>query len=311
MRFSTARFIPITGCRFLAPILLATVLLLATIGSARAQAPEGKAVFRQRLAVEMMAVPAQEIPEARINQLIFQPDRTPEDARRRLDSVLALQVVDIDKTCQLTPEQKHKVELMGRGDIKRFFDQYESIKAKFQFLRNDRQNLTELSQDTRPLQMALQAGLFHDDSLLRKSLSHTLTNEQFERYDAIARERRKSRHLATIASLVNLLQRAGPFTDAKRKEFVALLAKEIQPNRRPGPYGFYVLLGQMGQIPEEKLKPLLDDKQWQLLNQYRDQYQAMEPILRKAGYLPPEDEEAEKPNAPAAAPKKLFGEGRF
>ncbi|HEV8063019.1 MAG TPA: hypothetical protein VGP68_24275 [Gemmataceae bacterium] len=304
MRFSAARFISKAGCRFLGPVLLANALLTASASLAPAQAPQGKAVLRQRLAVEMMAVPAQEIPEARINQLIFQPDRTPEDARRRLDSVLALQVEDIDKTCQLTPEQKHKVELTGRGDIKRFFDQYESIKAKFQFLRNDRQTLTELSQDTRPLQMALQAGLFHDDSLLRKSLSHTLTNEQFERYDSVARERRKSRHLATIASLVNLLERATPFTDAKRKEFIAFLAKEIPPNRRPGPYGFYVLLGQMGQVPEEKLKPLLDDKQWQLLNQYRDQYQAMEPILRKAGYLPPEDAEDEKPNAPATAPKK-------
>src|SRR5690348_1383421 len=58
-------------------------------------------------------------------------------ARNRLDSLLTLNVDDLDRTCGLTPVQKKKLLLAGRGDIKRFFDRVEEIRKRFTKGQND------------------------------------------------------------------------------------------------------------------------------------------------------------------------------
>ena len=52
-------------------------------------------------------------------------------ARNKLDSLLTLNVDDLERTCGLTPVQKKKLLLAGRGDIKRFFDRIEDMRKKF------------------------------------------------------------------------------------------------------------------------------------------------------------------------------------
>src|SRR5580692_11628476 len=42
-------------------------------------------------------------------------------ARNKLDSALALRIDDVDRICGVTESQKKKLQLAGRGDIKRFF----------------------------------------------------------------------------------------------------------------------------------------------------------------------------------------------
>src|SRR5207245_228361 len=51
-------------------------------------------------------------------------------ARSRLNAQLLDQVQDIDRTCKLTDAQNQKLQLAGRGDIKRFFDRYEAFKQQ-------------------------------------------------------------------------------------------------------------------------------------------------------------------------------------
>ena len=52
-------------------------------------------------------------------------------ARNKLDSLLTLHVDDLERTCGLTPVQKKKLLLAGRGDIKRFFDRIDDLRKKF------------------------------------------------------------------------------------------------------------------------------------------------------------------------------------
>src|SRR5438128_7468487 len=103
------------------------------------------------------------VTDEQFDQWVFQQDRNAFEARRRLDSQLALQVEDIDRACKLTDAQKKKLQLAGRGDVKRFFDRYETVRQKFQLLKQDEQKVQEIWQDINPLQVTLQAGLFHDD----------------------------------------------------------------------------------------------------------------------------------------------------
>ena len=75
-----------------------------------------------------------------IDRMIFQPDQTSDAARQRLERSLSYEVAEIDRTCTLSPAQKDKLLLMGRGDIKRFFDRCEALKKKYVASENDGRN---------------------------------------------------------------------------------------------------------------------------------------------------------------------------
>jgi hypothetical protein len=234
------------------------------------------------------------------DQWVFQQERNTSRARQRLNSLLALQVEDIDRACKLTDAQKNKLQLAGRGDIKRFFDRYETVKQKFQLIKQDEQKFQEIWQDISPLQMTLQAGLFYDDSLLYKSLHNTLTGEQFARYDAIARERRAFRHRANIELAVTVLEQAMPLRDAQRRELITLLTNQTKPPRKSGQYDYYLIMFQLGRVPEGKLRALFDDTQWKVVNRHLAQYEGMKPFLKQSGQLPDQDDEADRADATPA-----------
>jgi hypothetical protein len=260
---------------------------------------EQEAIRRAEVEAARLAVVAQEVwPDEQFEQWIFQQDRNAAGARQRFDKLLAMQVEEIDRACQLTVAQKKKLQLTGRGDIKRFFDAYDKVKTRFRALNNDVQMLQEIQPDVNPLRTSLQAGLFHDDSLLYKSLRNTLTGEQFVRYDAIARERRAFRHRAAIELAVATLEQSMPLRDEQRRELISLLTTDTKPSRKAGPYDYYLIMFQLGRLPEEKLKPLLTATQWKVVNRKVAQFKAYEAILRRAGQWPVEDDEAASTGEP-------------
>jgi hypothetical protein len=193
--------------------------------------------------------------------------------------------------------QKKKLQLAGKGDIKRFFARYAAIKKKFQAVKEDQQKMQQIWQDINPLQISLQAGLFHEDSLLVKSVPNTLTAEQFARYDAIVRERRAYHHRATIEMTVSLLEENMPLRDAQRRELIALLTSQMKPARKSGQFEYYVIMVQLSRVPEEKLKPLFDKPQWNVVKRQLQQYKGMEAWLRQSGQWPDVDDEADRADA--------------
>jgi hypothetical protein len=125
--------------------------------------------------------------DEQIEAWVFQPHGIAARARDQLVSELALRIVEIDRACDLTYAQKRKLRLAGRGDIKRFFDRFEAVKQKLRSMQNDKPMVQQIfAQYIIPLQTAFQAGLFHEKSLLVKSLHTTLTSEQLARYKPVA-----------------------------------------------------------------------------------------------------------------------------
>jgi hypothetical protein len=269
-------------------VWLSLALLGAFIGHTDAQAQQREEEERRVVEAAMRQFQKQEVEQ--FERRVFQQDGNAFRARQRLDSLLAMQIETIDRACKLTDAQKKKLRLAGRGDIKRFFDRYERVKQKSQVIEQDEQKFQEIQQDFNQLRVALQGGLFHEDSLLVKSMHNTLTSEQFTRYDAMARERRVSRHRASIDQAVGILQRGIPLGDAQRRELITLMTNETKLSRRSSPYDSYVLLLQLGRLPEEKLKPLFDEKQWQMVNLQLDQVKELEPMLKQSGQLPNDDD---------------------
>ena len=171
-------------------------------------------------------------------------------------------------------------------------------------MKNDQQKMQQIWQDISPLQTSLQAGLFYEDSLLVKSLPHTLTAEQLEHYDAIVRERRAFRHRAAIELTVALLEQNNPLRADQRRDLIALLTKQTKPARRLGQYEHFVIMIQLDRVPEEKLKALFDPMQWKVVKYQLNKIERMEPFLRQTGEWPAVDDKADKADARPAAPKK-------
>ena len=260
---------------------------------ARAQAVAARQAALQAQVRVRAAVPIQVWPDQQFEQWVFQQDSNADGARRRFDSQLSMQVEDIDHACHLADAQKKKLQLMGQGDMKRFFDRFELAKHKFNLLNNDVQHLQDVQQDVGPLRTILQSGLFGANSLLEKALRHVLTAEQFTRYDAVVQERNAFRHRAQIQLAIEMVEQSVPLRDAQRRDSIALLVKETKPARVWNQYGFYLTMYQIGRVPEEKVKPLLTDVQWKVLERQVNQYKAIVPNLRQNGLLPEEDEDAD------------------
>jgi hypothetical protein len=203
--------------------------------------------------------------DGQLERLVFQQYGTASGARHQLDWQLAMQLIEIERPCKLTEEQKRKLQLAGRGDIKRFFDRYEEVKRKAEAREQDEQLVQEILEDINTLQMTLQTGVFGEDSLLVKSLPNTLTGDQFARYNAMAQERRASHHRQNIERAVAIfkrrfeilrLNRTIALPKDLRQELITLMTQETKPSRKPGPYDAQVLLVQLAHVPEEKLKSL-------------------------------------------------------
>lgn len=246
------------------------------------------------------------------DQLIFLQDRTADVARTRLFSEVARHVNEIDRACRLTDAQKKKLHLAGRGDIQRFFERYETAKEQVKLGNGNGEKLNvaidgdfleidrEVLQVTSTLQIALRTGLFHEDSLLYKSLGRTLTNDQVERYEVLKEERRVTGHRAAIERAITRLGQSAPELAAKPGSLARFLADEIKPPRKPAPspHDVYYVLYMMGRLPEDKLRRQFDAWKWPILKRQLDQYKRLGATLRQKGLLPDEDDDDAKP-APA------------
>lgn len=143
-----------------------------------------------------MALHQARIAEGSFEELVF---GTGLDGFRRMDLYARLEqrVASIDRVCQLTDAQKRKLELAGRGDIKRISDRIESLRKTFRQVHvvNDIHDLDDddirdlstwtgaLSIEAATLHEMVDSGLFDVGSLFGKTLRSTLTAEQAAVYD--------------------------------------------------------------------------------------------------------------------------------
>lgn len=278
------------GRAFRAGLVLLALTAPAIVGLSPARAQNK--IRGKQAKKEFVAVPVAENrwPDAQFDQWVFQQDRSAERARQRFESLLALQIDEIDRSCRLSAAQKQKLQLMGRGDIKRLFDGYERAKLRFNELNNDVQRLNEVVPDVTLIQTAIQSGVFQNDSLLAKSLRTTLTGEQRGQYDAAIRERREWRHRAQIELAVQVLEQAMPLRDQQRTALIQLLAAETKPPATAaGNYESYYVMYCLSRIPNEKFRPLLSPAQLKLMERITSQYKGYGPYLRRIGVLNEDD----------------------
>jgi hypothetical protein len=245
-------------------------------------------------AVERLAIPNFVMDDNQFDQWVFGGPMNSGAARRnRLESLLTLQVDHVARACNLSEIQKRKLVLAGKGDIKRFLDKVDEKRKKFEKVKTDQNKINEIYQELQPLQVALNSGLFNEGSLFSKTLKNTLEGEAATRFEKVANEKRRFRYHAKVELAVAQLDQSVGFSDEQRSKLVDVIMSETRPPARYGQYDYWVVMYQAGRIPESKVRPQFDDKQWALLKRQFDQMRGMGNWLRSAGMLP---DQAEAPD---------------
>lgn len=252
---------------------------------------------------EVVLLPADAEPNAvngmDIDQWIFQTTGgNPGVARVRLQTRVKVQLDELDGVCGLTDAQKKKLQLAASGDTRRFFDDVQRVRRKFQG-EKDQNAMQQIWQEIQPLQQKLATDIYGETSFFAKTLRSMLTPEQRAKYQMIVDERRRYRFRVMVATSLLSIERSVPLKHAQHMALKTLLLENIQPPQSFGQYDHYVVLYHLSRLPEEKIRPLFgDDAQWRLLQEHLRQVQGMEPFLIQNGLVSPK-EQPDQPPQPA------------
>jgi hypothetical protein len=244
--------------------------------------------------------------EENFDQWIFQGVGNANAGRERIKSRLKLQLDELDRVCGLTETQKQKLTLAAHGDTKRFFDQVEEVRKRFQAVKNDQNAFNQIWQEIQPLQQKQMTGLFGETSFFAKTLRKTLSTEQAAKYKVVVDDRRRFRYRASIEVALMTLENSVALRHEQHAALSKLLIEETQPPHVFGQYDYYLVMHQLSKLSEQKVKPLLDERQWKLLQQQFVQFRGMEAFLVQNGMIAKDDKDQVVQNtddAPADATK--------
>jgi hypothetical protein len=217
---------------------------------------------------------------------------------QQISAKLTVQVDEIDRAAGLTEAQKQKLLLAASGDLKRFLDDVADLRLKYAATSSDQNAMRQIAQEIQPLQKK-SSGLFGDSSLFAKTLRTTLSEEQRKKYKAVIDARQRFRYQATVEAAMLRLQRLVPLRDEQRQAIVKLALEETRPPSEFGQFDYQVVIFQLAYLPQKKLRGLLDERQWQLLQTQLAEGRGYKQRLVQAGVLPKaEADPAAKKNAP-------------
>ncbi|MCG8648238.1 MAG: hypothetical protein MI861_00305 [Pirellulales bacterium] len=215
-------------------------------------------------------------------QNIFRNQQSFASARKHCEQALKVQIDFVENSVTLTDQQRRKLELAGRGDIHRFFTDVQRVKRGIKFGGIPRDQWQQVWQKTQPLQARYSAGLHGSNSLFAKTISAALEPSQRETFAATKRKREQAIYEDNIRMALSMLDRKVPLTRRQRLTVTELMLKETSP---PTFYGeasmhFYVVLFQMTQVPQDELKSIFADNEWQVVDGMLRQAKAMEHTLK-------------------------------
>jgi hypothetical protein len=232
-------------------------------------------------AVQVIVEERFELNEQTFNQWLFNARQGSFDS----ESELTLTLEAVDRVCGLSPPQKEKLRLAGRGDFARFEQRVDELRTKFVGKKYGQNEIGEIFQKVQPLGAAYQAGLLGESSLFAKVLAQSLSREQAEEYERLEAQRRQKRYAAKVRLFVAAMERSCPLSDKQRRALVELLIAETKLPKRFGQYDCYVVMCQAGKIPDEKYGQILDEAQMRQLQQMLQHAQGIAQFLRQQKIL--------------------------
>jgi hypothetical protein len=240
-----------------------------------------------------------------------------ESAAQQIDSLVRMQIAALDRVCELTPEQREKLRLAGRGDAARFESQIAALRAELVNKSYKNDEINEVFQKIQPFQQKFQNGVLGDDSIFKKIVSRTLNEAQRSEYEEEQRKRRAADYAARVDMYVAMVDRAAPMSDQQRQALVELFRKHTRPPKKVGQQPIYYVMYQASKIPQDELKKLFDEAQLKVIEKAFRQGAQYKNMLERQGFLLDEEDEEAVPNdlpklrqqrpVPAAAKPEAVG----
>ncbi len=199
------------------------------------------------------------------------------ETRGKLEKALERDISRLEGRYALAPDQRKKLALAGRRDVKRFFDRVDELKVEYRRVQGDWNRVNDRVSELR--EIANQPHLlFGEESMLAKTLRKTLTTEQVARYE-------KTIYRARVEWMAGLLDRRLNLDTEQHERLVKLVVDETPPLRRYGNFDYDAIMLQMARLPQEKLRAALDETRCRELALRFEQARRMESILVSEGYV--------------------------
>ena len=253
--------------RAAAAAVLAVVLGVLFLPAARLRADDDEVVVDN---VNQFVVS-----ENQIEQWVFRSNNGNVSAKQKVDGGLKLEIDLVKTAISLTDDQEKKLELAGRGDIARFFNELNIQKKKFPAGAMNQERFNQMWQQIQPLTARYQAGLHGRGSLFHKMLPIILTSEQLEQYRQFERERQRRHYKAKIEIVLTVVDQRIPLTHEQRQKLIALILEKSEPPKVYGQNDFYLVMWRISQIPEKDIRPIFDDQEWKAFTRMTQQVRGM------------------------------------
>jgi hypothetical protein len=236
-------------------------------------------------AMEVFFAAAQEfeMTEQQFNSWVTSRGCTPQEkAQGDLDRQMKL--LDVD--CQLTDDQRAKLELAASVDIGRFLDRVEAMRVKVVGKKYDQNQIGEIYQEIAPLQQELQRGVVGDGSLFDKVKRSALEANQRDQLDRAEYSRAMTQYRTEVKQFIVALDRMLALTERQRQGLYDVLTTETAPPSQFGQYNAYYILNQASKIDADRWENLLDDAQRKQFDPGRRQGMANDQLLEQQGITP-------------------------
>ena len=265
--------------------ILASAVLLSLVATGSLVAAPDDVVEQERPHAKAVNRVVNFDVDANFDQWVFQGMRNGQGGRERVEARLDIQVAELDRLCSLSEAQKEKLRLAARGDISRFFDSVETLRAKFRAGQHDQNVINRMWQEIQPLQRQQAMGLFNEKSLFGGVTHKILDKDQREKYDKATKQRQKFRYRATIEVSMDTLEGIVPLKQSQRDAIIAQLVDNTPPALAFGQYDYMLVMYRLGSIADKHVKPILDERQWNLIRQQINQYRAIRSTLVQNGVI--------------------------
>jgi hypothetical protein len=222
----------------------------------------------------------------------------------KLDYLLSGRLDELNQYCRLTEAQVKKLNVAGRGDIKRFMDRWDQIAANSHDASAPLDDIRALRLSIRIDAQAktINGDFFGEASIFSKTLLSTLNQEQAAAYEQALAEKRRLQYQQAVSRAVKSIQKNLVLGNRQVEELVQLLLKETRPPKNFGRASDIALvLFQVSKLPEHTIRPLFDDAQWQALSHWVDAYKngaGAEQVLKRHGFVFDDDRPINRPPVP-------------
>ena len=181
-----------------------------------------------------------------VDQIVSDLNGTDAPERGQLYLRLTLELEWIQASCGITEAQKKKLQIAGRGDIKRFFDEMQEIKRQYRENKADPFQITKMQNRLAIIQASSAEELFGESSFLSKMVRSTLSAGQAAAYEKAKEEAKTFARRAAVLQAVQYLDLAIGLTELQRQKLSELFLRDLkrtkQPERAELPLQFMMIL---------------------------------------------------------------------